>query len=409
MFNKENMINRFSTYVKIDTKSVVENAGVVFPSSDNIFDLLNIIKEEMDNKGLRNELDEKGVLYAWLDSNMEVEVPKVGFIAHGDTAPDLTGANVKPQIVDNYDGGIIRLNEEYHLDPVEFPSLKHYVGKTLITTDGTTLLGGDDKAGIAEILEVIYYLIDNPEIKHGQISIAFTPDEEIGVGSHSFDVEKFDADFAYTIDGGGEGELQFESFNAYNAVVTIQGKNVHPGHAKNTMINSQSIAIEFDKMLPAIERPQFTTMYEGFYHLHQISGNEEETKMTYLIRDHDTKIFESRKELFLNTSKIIEDMFPGSHITIEGSDAYYNMGLKVMENPAILEYAKKAMANAGITPIIEPIRGGTDGSQLSFRGLPCPNIFTGVHNLHGRFEYVCVDSMLKASETLYNIVIEVTK
>lgn len=407
MLEKQAMIERFVEYVKIDTQSDVNSD--TFPSTLKQMDILNVIKAEMDELGIKNKIVETGTLYIHLASNVDKDVPKIGFIAHIDTAGDLTGKNVKPQIIENYDGGVIKLNDEFNLDPNEFSSLNSYVNQTLITTDGTTLLGADDKAGIAEILQVVKHLHLNPEIKHGQISVAFGPDEEIGRGTVNFDVDYFDADFAYTIDGGKIGELQYESFNAYNTVVTIKGKNVHPGNAKNIMINSQEIAIALDNMLPKLRRPQYTEKYEGFFHLHAISGNEDETKMTYLIRDHDTVIFETMKNYFFKVIEQLKNDFPGCEIIEDGKDVYHNMGIKVMEVPMALEYAKRAMQKADIEPIVEPIRGGTDGSSLSFMGLPCPNIFTGAHNLHGRFEYVVVESMLKASEVIFNITQEVLK
>jgi len=364
------------------------------------------LENELKEMGLSNiSLDENGYLMATLPGNISGrKVPTVGFIAHLDTSPDMSGHHVSPRIVENYDGSSITLNTEKGivLSPDEFPELLNYVGQTLIVTDGNTLLGADDKAGIAEIITAVDYLIKHPEIKHGDIRIAFNPDEEIGKGAHKFDVERFGADWAYTMDGGEIGELEYENFNAAVARVTFKGRNVHPGSAKHKMINSIRIANQFAIMLPRWETPEHTEGYEGFYHLISIEGTVEETVLTYIIRDHDRDRFERRKKELEHLARKINHEFPDC-VTLEIKDQYYNMREKIEPVMHIISVAEQAMRNAGVTPKVVPIRGGTDGAQLSFKGLPCPNIFAGGLNFHGRYEYVPVESMRKASEVIVEI------
>ncbi|KAB7707556.1 peptidase T [Bacillus aerolatus] len=403
---KKEIIDRFTSYVKIDTQSD-ENSETT-PSTSGQWTLLRMLEEELNNIGMREvTLDENGYLMATLPANTEKDVPVIGFLAHVDTATDFTGTNVKPQVVESYDGKDIVLNRALSvvLSPNDFPELIKYKGHTLVTTDGTTLLGADNKAGITEIMTAMAYLIQNPEIKHGKIRVAFTPDEEIGRGPHKFDVDAFNAKFAYTIDGGPLGELQYESFNAAGAKVTVKGKNVHPGTAKGKMINSAKIAMELNGKLPADEAPESTEGYEGFYHLLSISGDVEKTEMHYIIRDHDKEKFQKRKDLFSAIVKDLQEKYGEERITLEMNDQYYNMREKIEPVKEVVDIAYEAMKNLGIEPIVEPIRGGTDGSQLSYMGLPTPNIFTGGENFHGRFEYVSVDNMEKA----VNVIVEITK
>ncbi len=399
------VVNRFLRYTKIDTESDFTSDSC--PSTRKQFDLAKVLMKELEEMGLSKvTLDNHGYLMATLPSNMEQEVPTIGFIAHMDTSPDFTGANVKPQIVENYDGNDIVLNEKENiiLSPKDFPELKNYVGQKLITTDGTTLLGADNKAGIAEIVTAIQYLVNNPEIKHGKIKIGFTPDEEIGRGADLFDVEKFGADFAYTIDGGQIGELEYENFNAAGATVNIQGRSVHPGEAKNKMINGLQVAMEFNAMLPEKEKPEHTEKYEGFFHLMNISGGVDKASMMYIIRDHDNKIYQERKELIAENAKKINDRYGKEVVTVEIKDQYFNMKEKIEPVMHIIETAEKAMIEVGVKPIKKPIRGGTDGARLSFMGLPCPNIFTGGHNFHGRYEYIPTKSMEKSVDVILKIV-----
>jgi tripeptide aminopeptidase len=344
---------------------------------------------------------------ATLSSNTEKEVPTIGFLAHVDTATDFTGKNVNPQIVENYDGEDIVLNKDLHIvmSPKDFPSLTHYKGHSLITTDGTTLLGADNKAGIAEIMTAMKYLIDHPEIKHGRVRVAFTPDEEIGRGPHKFDVAAFDAKFAYTMDGGPLGELEYESFNAATAKITIKGRNIHPGSAKGKMVNSTKIAMELQSKLPAKEAPEYTEGYEGFYHLFEMDGNTEQTKMRYLLRDFDKDNFNKRKSTIESIVKELREKYGEDNILLEIKDEYFNMREKIEPVKEIVDLAYEAMKNLEIEPVIKPIRGGTDGSQLSYMGLPTPNIFTGGENYHGKYEYISVDNMIKAT----NVMIEVIK
>lgn len=396
---------RFLEYVKVDTKSDEETRTT--PSTKGQLELGKILAEELKSIGLQDvRIDEFGYVYGTVKGNIDKKVPTVGFISHMDTAPDMSGHNVKPQIVENYDGGIVTLNKELNikLDPKELPELKNYVGKTLITTDGTTLLGADDKAGVSEIITAMEYLINHPEIKHGDIKVGFTPDEEIGEGADHFNVKGFDADFAYTVDGGALGELEYENFNAAGAKVVIKGKNVHPGSAKNKMINSTLVAHEFLNMLPLNEVPEKTEGYEGFSHLMSINGTVENTEMSFIIRDFDSKEFDRRKEEFINAKEKLNSIYGKDTVNVEIKDQYRNMKEMIEPHMYIVNIAKKAMEMSDITPNIVPIRGGTDGARLSFMGLLTPNMFTGGENFHGRYEYIAIESMEKAVETIINIV-----
>ncbi|MCL4139558.1 UNVERIFIED_CONTAM: hypothetical protein GTU68_058038 [Idotea baltica] len=357
------------------------------------------------------DLDENCYIIATLPSNLDYKVPTIGFVAHIDTSPDFTGANVKPQIVKDYQGNDIILNKEKNiiLSPDYFDDLLQYKGQTLITTDGTTLLGADDKAGVTEIVSAMEYLIEHPEIKHGKIRICFTPDEEVGKGAHLFDVEKFGAEWAYTMDGSQIGELEYENFNAASAKVIVTGKIVHPGYAKGKMINSMLIANEFIAALPANETPEKTEDYEGFFHLHDIKGNVEQTTLEYIIRDHNFDVFEQRKYLMQKIAFDFNERLENEHIKVEIKNQYFNMKEKITPVMHIIDIAEEVMKEKGITPLIKPIRGGTDGSQLSYKGLPCPNIFAGGHNFHGRFEYVPVESMIKATEVIVGIAEKVSE
>ena len=392
---------RFLDFVKYDTQS--DELTDMTPSSPGQMEFAGYLKTVLEGMGLQDvDLDDNGYLMATLPANTDRQIPTIGFIAHMDTSPDMSGKHVKPRIVKDYDGGVIKLNEEYNLDPVEFPELKNYVGQDIIVTDGTTLLGADDKAGIAEILTAVAWLQQHPEVKHGKIRVGFNPDEEIGLGAHKFDVQKFGCDFAYTMDGGAVGELEFENFNAAQAKVTIKGRNVHPGYAKHKMVNSIRVAGNFIQMLPRWETPEHTEGYEGFYHLVGIEGNVEQTTLTYIIRDHDRNRFESRKREIEHLVRKTNTEYPGC-CTVEIKDQYYNMREKIEPVMNIIDYVKEAMLEAGVTPKVQPIRGGTDGAQLSFKGLPCPNIFAGGENFHGRFEYVPIQSMENAVDVIVNI------
>ena len=392
---------RFLDFVKYDTQS--DELTDMTPSSPGQMEFAGYLKTVLEGMGLQDvDLDDNGYLMATLPANTDRQIPTIGFIAHMDTSPDMSGKHVKPRIVKDYDGGVIKLNEEYNLDPVEFPELKNYVGQDIIVTDGTTLLGADDKAGIAEILTAVAWLQQHPEVKHGKIRVGFNPDEEIGLGAHKFDVQKFGCDFAYTMDGGAVGELEFENFNAAQAKVSIKGRNVHPGYAKHKMVNSIRVAGNFIQMLPRWETPEHTEGYEGFYHLVGIEGNVEQTTLTYIIRDHDRNRFESRKREIEHLVRKTNTEYPGC-CTVEIKDQYYNMREKIEPVMHIIDYVKDAMLEAGVTPKVQPIRGGTDGAQLSFKGLPCPNIFAGGENFHGRFEYVPIQSMEKAVDVIVNI------
>jgi tripeptide aminopeptidase len=404
MIEKQHLIDRFVRYVTVDTESDPESNTT--PSSYKQWDLANALVEELKHIGMQDvTIDENAYIMATLPSNIEHKVPVIGFISHFDTTPDFTGANVNPQIIENYNGKDIVLNkaEDIILSPNDFEDLLLYKGNTLITTDGTTLLGADDKAGIAEIISAMEYLINHPELKHGEIRVGFTPDEEIGRGAHKFDVTKFNADWAYTMDGSQIGELEYENFNAAGAVVTIKGKIVHPGYAKGKMINSMYIATDFINSLPRLETPEHTEDRQGFFHLYSMNGGVDGTKLQYIIRDHNKDHFEARKKMILQLADELNEQYEKELISVEIKDQYFNMREKIEPVMHIVEIAEKAMKMAGITPIIKPIRGGTDGSQLSFKGLPCPNIFAGGHNFHGRYEYVPVESMLKAIEVIVNI------
>ena len=400
----EKLIDRFLKYVSFETTSD-EESGVT-PSTPGQMVLAKYLKEELENLGLQEVfLDENGYLYATLPANTSKQVPVVGFLAHMDTAPDMSGKNVTPRIVQNYDGGDIVLNaaENIVLSPSQFPELKNHVGEDLIVTDGNTLLGADDKAGIAEIISGVEYLMQHPEIEHGKIRIAFNPDEEIGLGAHKFDVERFGCDFAYTFDGGEVGELEFENFNAAAAKLTFTGRNVHPGTAKNKMINSIRVANHFISMLPSHETPEHTEGYEGFYHIIGFSGNVEQTVVNYIIRDHSRERFESRKREFQHLTNKINAEYGEGTLKLELRDQYYNMREKIEPVMYVIDIAKEAMLAAGVEPVVKAIRGGTDGAQLSFKGLPCPNIFAGGMNMHGRFEYVPIPSMEKAMKVVVKI------
>ena len=398
-----NIVDRFLSYVKFDTQS--DELTNLTPSTPGQMVFAEHLKEELEAMGLSEiSLDENGYLMATLPANTDADVPVVGFIAHLDTSPDMSGRHVSPRIVQAYDGGDIVLNTDKGivLSPAEFPELLHYVGQDLIVTDGNTLLGADDKAGIAEIISAVDYLKSHPEIKHGKIRIAFNPDEEIGQGAHKFDVAQFGADWAYTMDGGEIGELEYENFNAAVARVTFEGRNVHPGYAKHKMINSMRIANQFVIMLPRWETPEHTEDYEGFYHLVSMEGTVEKTVLTYIVRDHDRDRFERRKKELEHLARKINHEFPNC-CSIEIKDQYYNMREKVEPVMYVVEIAEEAMRRASVTPKVQPIRGGTDGAQLSFKGLPCPNIFAGGLNFHGRYEFVPIPSMEKASEVIVEI------
>ena len=404
MIEKQHLIDRFFSYVTVDTESDPESNTT--PSTEKQWNLANALVDELKRIGLQDvTIDENAYIMATLPSNIDHEVPVIGFVSHFDTTPDFTGANVNPQIVENYDGKDIVLNAEENivLSPDDFDDLLLYKGQTIITTDGTTLLGADDKAGIAEIVSAMEYLVNHPEIKHGKIRVGFTPDEEIGRGAHKFDVEKFGAEWAYTMDGSQIGELEYENFNAAGAVVTVKGKIVHPGYAKGKMINSMYIATDYINSLPRMETPEHTEDREGFFHLYSVNGEVDSTKLQYIIRDHDKNHFEARKEMMIKLANDINTQHGKEVVTVEISDQYFNMREKIEPVMHIVDIAEKAMKQANIEPNIKPIRGGTDGSQLSFKGLPCPNIFAGGHNFHGRYEYVPVESMQKAIEVIVNI------
>ena len=399
------VVERFIRYIKIDTESARKSD--TYPSTLKQLDLAKLLVEELLVLGLEDAgVDSYGYVTATLPANTGREnIPVVGFLAHMDTSPDLSGKNVNPQFIEAYDGGTITLNaeKEITMSPEEFPDLLKYIGKTLITTDGTTLLGADNKAGIAEIMTAVNYLLDHPEIQHGTIKIGFTPDEEVGSGVDYFDVAGFGADFAYTVDGGEVGEVQYENFNAAGAEVIIHGRNVHPGKAKLKMRNAFIIGIEFNELLPVFERPEFTDQYEGFYHLLQIQGTVEEARMTYIIRDHDRQKFETKKRLIQKAADFINEKYGDQIIEVQLKDQYENMLEEVEKHPQIMAFATQAIKNIGLTPLFEPIRGGTDGSRLSFMGLPTPNLFTGGHYAHGKYEFIPVFAMEKAVETLVEI------
>lgn len=405
MIDKKHLIDRFIRYVTVDTES--DPTSDTTPSTAKQWDLANALVEELKHIGLEDvTIDENAYIMATLPSNVPHQVPTIGFISHFDTTPDFTGKDVKPQIIENYDGKDIVLNEAQNiiLSPSYFEDLLLYIGQTLITTDGTTLLGADDKAGITEIVSAMEYLVQHPEILHGKIRVGFTPDEEIGRGAHKFDVEKFGAQWAYTMDGSQVGELEYENFNAAGALVSIKGKIVHPGYAKGKMVNSMYIATDYINSLPRLETPEHTQDRQGFFHLYSVKGEVDSTQLQYIIRDHDKEHFEARKEMMLKLADELNSQLGEKCVSVEIKDQYFNMREKIEPVMHIVAIAEKAMEQAGIKPLIKPIRGGTDGSQLSFKGLPCPNIFAGGHNFHGRFEYVPVESIQKAIEVIVNIV-----
>ncbi len=396
------LTERFLNYTKFDTQSSEDSTSV--PSTPKQMIFAEYLKKELESEGLHNvELDVKGYIYATLPSNIREEVPTIGFISHYDTSPDCSGANVKPQIVSNYNGGEILLSEGIISSPKKFPELMHHIGEDLIVTDGHTLLGADDKAGIAEIVQAMCYLRDHKEIRHGDIRIAFNPDEEIGMGAHYFDVEKFGCEWAYTMDGGDVGELEFENFNAASAKIIIKGISVHPGYAKGKMVNANALAAEFANMLPDGETPETTEGYQGFYHLLGIQSNIEEAKMSYIIRDHDRDNFEDRKRFIKRCADMMNDKYGEGTVTCELKDQYYNMKEKIDPQMHVIDVVLHAMQACEVAPKVKPIRGGTDGAQLSFKGLPCPNIFAGGVNFHGPYEFVSIQSMQKAMEVIVKI------
>ena len=399
-----NVLDKFLRYVAVDTQSNEESESQ--PSEEKELVLLRMLRDELQAMGVEATLDEYGYVMATIPSNIEAKVPAVGFIAHVDTAPDASGKDVKPQIIENYDGSPIPLKgvPGLFLDPADFPELLAHKGETLITTDGTTLLGADDKAGVAEIMAAVQYIVEHPEFKHGEIKIGFTPDEEIGRGVVKFDAKRFGADYAYTMDGGEVGELEFENFNAASAVVKIQGRNVHPGYAKGKMRNAILIGQELISLLPVDQRPEFTQDYEGFFHIVGFTGTVEEAKLTWIIRDHDRAKFEQKKDVMRRCCEFINGKYGEGTVTPTIKDQYYNMREQVEPHYHIIEKAVSAMEMAGVKPHIQPIRGGTDGANLSFKGLPCPNIFAGGLNVHGKMEWVPVQSMEKASAVILNIV-----
>ena len=398
-----NLKDRFLKYVSFDTQS--DETSESYPSTEKQLVLLRYLKEELETIGLKEvTMDEHGYVMATLSATTGYEkVPTIGFISHVDTAPDMSGANIKPHIVDSYDGRDIMLGNDVWLRVEEFPELSFFKGHTLIHTDGTTLLGADDKAGVAEIVTAMEWLVAHPEVAHGKIRVGFTPDEEIGRGVDYFNVEKFAADFAYTMDGGMEGELEYENFNAAGAKIQVSGRNVHPGMAKNKMINAIDIVTELNGMLPASERPQFTEGYEGFFHCVGIKGTVEEAEINYIIRDHDSDKFEQKKQLMWDVVNFLQRKHGEKVLTLSMRDQYYNMRKMVEPHPQVIEKARRAMIEAGVKPQVKPIRGGTDGSRLSFMGLPCPNLFTGGMNFHGRYEYVSLTTMNKAMNTIINL------
>ncbi|SFC61743.1 tripeptide aminopeptidase [Zunongwangia mangrovi] len=404
MINKQEVLDRFISYISIDTQSDPESKST--PSTEKQWILANKLAKELEEMGMQEvSIDENAYVMATLPANVDKECPVIGFVSHFDTSPDFNGANINPQIIENYDGGDIVLNAEKNimLSSEYFDDLKQYEGQTIITTDGTSLLGADDKAGITEIMSAMRYLLEHPEIKHGKIKVCFTPDEEIGRGAHKFDVAKFGADWAYTMDGSQIGELEYENFNAASAKVTVTGKSVHPGYAKDKMVNSMYIAQDFINSLPRLETPEHTEGRQGFFHLSNINGDVEETVLQYIIRDHDKKHFEARKQMIQDLGLEICKQYDSECVKVEVKDQYRNMREKIEPMMHIVDLAKEAMEAVEVTPIIKPIRGGTDGSQLSFMGLPCPNIFAGGHNFHGKYEYVPLESMLKATEVIIKI------
>ncbi|MCH5312487.1 MAG: peptidase T [Prevotella sp.] len=396
------IVERFLNYTKFDTQSAEDGEGV--PSSKKQLVFAEYLKKELEDEGLSDvEMDEMGYIYATLKSNTRDEVPTIGFISHYDTSPDCSGADIKARIVKNYDGSDIVLSEGIVSSPKKFPELLNHVGEDLIVTDGTTLLGADDKAGIAEIVQAMCYLRDNKEIKHGDIRIAFNPDEEIGKGAHNFDVEKFGCEWAYTMDGGDVGELEFENFNAAGAKIRIKGVSVHPGYAKDKMVNASILATEFATMLPADERPETTEGYQGFYHLTGMESNTESATLSYIIRDHDRDKFEERKDFIEECARKMCEKYGEGVVVADVKDQYYNMKEKIDPQMHVIDVVLHAMQMSGVAPKVQPIRGGTDGAQLSFKGLPCPNIFAGGVNFHGPHEFVSIQSMEKAMQVVVNI------
>jgi tripeptide aminopeptidase len=400
----KNLVPRFLRYVQINTRSEANSKTI--PSTESQKEFARLLAAELRELGLNDVTynDDNGYVTATLPANTTAKVPTIGFIAHMDTA-DFNAENIKPQIHANYQGQAVVLNKEKNivLSPADFPSLKNYIGETLITTDGTTLLGADDKAGIAEIITALEILLNDDSIKHGDIRVAFGPDEEIGIGADRFDVEGFNADFAYTVDGGPVGELQYECFNAASALVTIQGKNVHPGTAKGKMINALKLALAFDAALPPDEVPEETAGREGFYHLLRLNGEVEQAELEYIIRDHDRQLFAERRETMLKIARALNTEYGSERVVVSIKDSYYNMGEIIAKDMTVVNLAKKAMENLGIKPMITPIRGGTDGSKITFMGLPTPNLFTGGENFHGRYEFITVESMQKAAAVIVEI------
>lgn len=402
---KEIIKSRFLKYVAVDTQS--DDSSQTFPSTEKQLVLLRMLRDELLSFGLTDvTMDEHGYVMATLPANNGKQGPAIGFVAHVDTSPDMPGNDIKPRIIENYNGGDVVLNEGLNivLSPADFPEMKQYTGQTLIVTDGTTLLGADDKAGVTEIMTAIEYLVQHPEIKHGPVKIGFTPDEEIGRGVDHFDVKRFAADWAYTLDGGEIGELEFENFNAAYAKISIQGRNIHPGYAKGKMKNALLMAMEFNALLPVFDRPEFTQDYEGFFHLIKMDGAVEKSSIQYIIRDHSRELFIQRKETMKQCVDFMNQRYGEDSFTLEMKDQYYNMREKVEPEYHIVETAKLAMESLGIKPKIKPIRGGTDGSRLSYMGLLCPNIFAGGHNFHGKFEFVPLESMEKATQVILKIV-----
>lgn len=406
MINKQSLIDRFLRYVAIDTQSD-DTVSDRFPSTEKQLVLSNLLVKELKELGVSDAtIDEFGYVMGTIPANSTKKVPAIGFLAHVDTSPDMPGKNVKPRFVESYDGSDITLNAEKGviLSAREFPELKEYIGQTLIVTDGTTLLGADDKAGIAEIMTAVEYITGNPTLRHGKIRIGFTVDEEVGRGVDHFDVKRFGADYAYTLDGGAVGELEFENFNAASAKITIQGRNIHPGYAKDKMLNAILIAQEFNSMLPPHESPEHTEGYDGFYHITKIEGTVEKASFQYIIRDHDMRKFERRKAYMERVTRYLNSKYGDQTVTLEINDQYYNMREKVEPVYHVVQTAIEAMEKVGIKPKVRPIRGGTDGARLSYMGLPCPNLFAGGENFHGKHEYVPVESMVKATETILKIV-----
>ena len=402
MITKMDITERFLNYTKFDTQSQEDSDQV--PSTEKQLVFANYLKKELENEGLSDvEMDDKGYIYATLKANIKGDIPTIGFISHYDTSPDCSGADIKARIVNNYDGSDILLSEGIISSPKKFPELLRHIGEDLIVTDGHTLLGADDKAGIAEIIQAMCWLRDHPEVKHGKIRIAFNPDEEIGMGAHHFDVEKFGCDWAYTMDGGDLGELEFENFNAASAKIFIKGVSVHPGYAKDKMVNANVLATEFAQLLPADERPETTEGYQGFYHLLGIESNVEQAKLHYIIRDHDRERFEDRKRFVQRCAEQMNETYGEGTVIAEVKDQYYNMKEKIDPQMHVIDLVLHAMQDCGVAPKVKPIRGGTDGAQLSFKGLPCPNIFAGGVNFHGPYEFVRIQSMKQAMQVIIRI------